>query len=207
MHTHTTTLARRALVAAAASLLVACGGDEDTAKLQASADSLLVPPPAPAPAPLTDASIVAILDQANVNDSAGGAMAVSKGTSKDVKDFGRQMMRDHSTLRKQGQDLAAKLGVSPQPPAVDSLDLMAKGSMDHMSSMPTGAEWDKMYISGEIAMHEAVLKTATAAQAAAQSQELKDLIAKAAPVIQGHLDKAKALNDKLNAPAAGTKSP
>ena len=203
MQTHTTTFARRAIVLAAASLLVACGGDEDTAKMQASADSLLVPPPA-APAPLTDANIVAILDQANVNDSAGGAMAVSKGTSKDVKDFGRQMMRDHSTLRKQGQDLAAKLGVTPQPPAVDSLDLMGKGSMDHMSSMPTGADWDKMYISGEVSMHEAVLRTATAAQAAAQSQELKDLIAKAAPVIQGHLDKAKALNDKLN---AGTKSP
>src|SRR5687768_4509469 len=191
MHTHTTTFARRAIVLAAASLLVACGGDEDTAKLQASADSLLATPSA-APAPLTDASIVAILDRANANDSAGGAMAAEKGTSKDVKDFGRQMMRDHATLRKQGQDLAAKLGVSPQPPAVDSLDLMAKGSMDHMASMPVGADWDKMYISGEIGVHEAVLRTATAALAAAQSQELKDLISKAAPVIQGHLDKAKA---------------
>ena len=38
-------------------------------------------------APLTDANIVALLDEANKADSAAGALAVTKATNKAVKDF------------------------------------------------------------------------------------------------------------------------
>ena len=65
---------------------------------------------------MTDANIVAILD-ANESDSAFGAMAVKKGKSADVKRFGRLMMGEHHALRVQGQQLAEKLNVTPQPSA------------------------------------------------------------------------------------------
>src|SRR5436309_2183126 len=42
-------------------------------------------------ATLTDANIVALLDAANANDSAAGSIAATKGTSADVKDFGKMM--------------------------------------------------------------------------------------------------------------------
>jgi hypothetical protein len=42
-----------------------------------------------------------------------------------------------------------------------------------------------------------MLQTATKALGAAQNQELKDLITKAAPVIQHHLDRALAIQKKL----------
>ena len=47
----------------------------------------------------TDANIVALLDEANMADSAAGAVAATKGTSSAVRDFGKMMMRDHHTLR------------------------------------------------------------------------------------------------------------
>jgi putative membrane protein len=151
-------------------------------------------PPAPA---LTDANIVYILDNANMLDSAGGAIAATKGTSADVRSFGKDMMRDHHALRKQGQDLAKKLGVTPEAPANDD----SKASYDKTMSLYNGAakgkDFDKAYIDNEVTYHKAVLETATAAMNAAQNAELKNLIQKAAPAIQAHLDHAQQIQSKM----------
>ena len=77
-------------------------------------------------AALTDANIVALLDEANMADSAAGALAATKATSKDVKDFAKLMMSEHHALRKQGQELAKKLNVTPAPPANDPLKPLAE---------------------------------------------------------------------------------
>jgi putative membrane protein len=69
--------------------------------------------------------------------------------------------------------------------------------MDSLKAMPKGKTWDKAHIDYEVTYHQAVLETATKALGAAQNQELKDLIQKAAPVIQKHLDRAKEIQQKL----------
>ncbi len=45
--------------------------------------------------------------------------------------------------------------------------------------------------------HTNLLQTATTAMAAAQNAELKNFIQKAAPSVQAHLDRAKAIQSKL----------
>ena len=146
---------------------------------------------------LNDANIVALLDEANAADSAAGTMAATKGTSASVKEFGKDMARDHHNLRTQGQDLAKKLNVTPQPPANDTLPKHASMMADSLGKQAKGAAWDKAYIDHEVAMHQAVLDLATAAQNQAQNAELKALITKAAPIIQGHLKNAQAIQAKL----------
>lgn len=153
---------------------------------------------ASAPA-LSDPNIVYILDQANAADSARGRLAETKGTSADVKNFGRLMVGEHHALRLQGQQLAKKLNVTPQAPPNDQSEAQAKTEMDSLNAMPKGAAWDKAYIDYEVNYHQQVLQTATKALDAAQNQQLKDLIKKAAPVIQKHLDRAKQIQQKLNA--------
>jgi putative membrane protein len=69
--------------------------------------------------------------------------------------------------------------------------------MDKLQSTPKGKDWDKAYIDYEVGYHKALLETATKALGAAQNQELKDLIKKAAPVIQHHYDRAEAIQKKL----------
>jgi len=150
-----------------------------------------------ASATLTDPNIVAILDQANAADSARGRLAETKGTSADVKNFGRLMVGEHHALRQQGQQLAKKLNVTPQPPPNDQSEAQAKTEMDSLNAMPKGKAWDKAYIDYEVNYHQQVLQTATKALDAAQNQELKDLIKKAAPVLQKHLDRAKEIQQKL----------
>lgn len=146
---------------------------------------------------LTDANIVYILDQANASDSARGRLAESKGTSADVKSFGRLMAGEHHALREQGQKLASKLGVTPQPPAGDQSEAQAGEEMSKLQAEPKGKGWDKSYIDYEVTYHQAVIETATKALDAAQNQELKDLIKQAAPVLQHHLDRAREIQKQL----------
>jgi putative membrane protein len=146
---------------------------------------------------LTDANIVYILDQANAADSARGRVAQTKATNAEVKSFGRLMVGEHHALRQQGQALAKKLNVTPERPASDQSEAQAKQEMDSLNALAKGKAWDKAYIDYEVGYHQAVLQTATKALDAAQNQELKDLIKKAAPVIQHHLDRAQAIQKKL----------
>lgn len=151
---------------------------------------------AAAPGALTDVNIVFILDQANAADSARGALAATKGTSADVRNFGKLMVGEHHALRQQGQDLAKKLNVTPAAPAGDMSEMQAKAELDSLNAMPKGKAWDKAYIDYEVTAHQQVLETAGKAKDAAQAPELKDLIGKASPVIQKHLDRAKEIQSK-----------
>jgi putative membrane protein len=146
---------------------------------------------------LSDANIVYLLDQANAMDSAGGSIASTKGTNSEVRDFGKRMMRDHHDLRKQGADLAAKLGVTPTPPANDTIPAHMDKMMSTLNGAAKGKDFDKAYIDGEVETHKAVLELATNAMNAAQNAELKNLIQKAAPAIQAHLDMAQSIQGKL----------
>lgn len=161
-----------------------------------AADTGMVAAPAPAPA-LTDANIVYILDHANELDSAGGAIAATKGTSADVRAFGKEMMRDHHKLRADGQALAKKLGVTPEAPANDDSQAQMDKTMSLYNGATKGKDFDKAYIDNEVTYHKAVLETATTAMSAAQNPELKNFIQKAAPAIQAHLDNAQSIQSKL----------
>ena len=152
---------------------------------------------APAAPALSDANIVAFLDGANVTDSAAGKIASTKGTSADVKSFGKLMVGEHHALRVAGLDFAKKQNITPEPPAGDNSKVEAAAYIKSLNDTPKGAAWDKSYIDHEVTVHEQVLKTATEAKTATQNADLKALIDKAAPVVQHHLDRAKEIQKKL----------
>jgi putative membrane protein len=151
---------------------------------------------------LSDANIVALLDEANIADSASGAYALGKATNPDVKAFAKLMMGEHHALRAQGQQLAKRLNVTPQPPANDPLKPAAASEMAALRAAPKGAQFDRTYIAQEIGMHKAVLDLAEKGHAAAQNEELKKLIEQAKPVIERHLDRAEEIQKKLGKPGA-----
>ena len=153
---------------------------------------------APAPAAnWTDANIVALLDEANMADSAAASIAATKGTSSEVREFARQMMRDHHQLRAQGAALAKKLNVTPAAPSDDPVMPMAQDETNTLNTTAKGKDFDKAYIDAEVKAHKAVLDLATKAAGQTQNTELKNLIQKAAPVIQSHLTKAEAIQKSL----------
>jgi putative membrane protein len=151
---------------------------------------------------LSDANIVALLDEANKADSAAGALARSKATNADVKAFAQLMITEHHLLRSKGQELATKLNLTPQPPANDPVQAAASAEMSALKAAPKGAQFDKTYIDQEVTIHKAVLDLAEQAHATTQNAELKQLIETAKPYLERHRDRAEALQKKLGKPTA-----
>jgi putative membrane protein len=194
---------RVATLAIAAFALAGCSKkdnsavDTTAASSTVSADTSTMTSSAPAAGTWTDANIVALLDEANAADSSAGAVAATKGTAAAVRDFGKRMMRDHHQLRAQGAALATKLNVTPAAPSDDPVAPAAQTEMNTLNSTAKGKDFDRAYIDAEVDAHKAVLGLATKAAGITQTAELKNLIQKAAPVIQGHLDKAEAIQKTL----------
>ena len=190
-----------ATIAIASLVLLACSKKEnyaDTTKIANTASDTSGTGGAPAGGGnWTDANIFALLDEANTADSAAGAVAVTKGTASAVRDFGRRMVRDHHQLRAQGEALAKKLKVTPAPPSDDPVMSASQKHMDNINATAKGKDFDKAYIDGEVEIHKSVLEIATKAASQTQNTELKNLIQKAAPVIQGHLDLAESVQKSL----------
>jgi len=207
-------IARRAAVAAGMLILVAgcksqrasdnaaMGSDTSSGAMTTGAADTSSMAAGAQPAALSDANIVALLDEANMADSALAAYAVTKATNPDVKSFAKLMMGEHHALRAQGQQLAKRLGVTPQMPADDPLKPAADAEMTALKAAAKGADFDRTYIEHEIGIHKAVLDLAGKAHDAAQNEELKKLIEQAGPVIQKHLDHAEEIQKKLGKPTA-----
>lgn len=178
----------------------ASAADTTTTGAVASTDTTAsAPPSTPAATKLTDANIVALLDEANKADSTAGAAASPKATSPGVKQFARLMMSEHHALRRTGQELAKKLNITPALPATDPLAPLAQQETTTLQSTPKGAQFDRAYIDQEVGVHQAVKDLLGQAKDAAENNQLKDLITKAQPVIQKHLDQAQALQKQLGA--------
>ncbi|MEX2110455.1 MAG: DUF4142 domain-containing protein [Gemmatimonadaceae bacterium] len=144
-----------------------------------------------------DANIFAVLDEVNVSDSAHGALAATKATSSAIRDYGRLMMRDHHGLRIQGEVLAKRLKITPTPPPNDNLPADAQKASDLLNATAKGKDFDKAYIDHEVENHKTVLEIATKAMSDAQSTELKNMIQKAAPTLQSHLDRAQSIQRSM----------
>ena len=189
----------------------ACQGrTENAGRDQSAAASAATPPDSGAPARtgaptpkggLGDSNIVALLDEANMADSAAGALALKKATNPDVKAFAKLMMAEHHAMRVAGQELAKQLGVTPKLPERDPLAGYTRNEMDALKKTAKGAEFDRTYIDHEVSIHQAVLDFANQARVTTQTAELRGLIEKAVPVVKKHLDQAQEIQKKLG-PAA-----
>jgi putative membrane protein len=146
---------------------------------------------------LSDANIMALLDEANKADSTAGAAAAAKATSPEVKAFAKEMMVDHHKLREAGAKLAKRLSITPEPPANDPLAPAAQDESNVLQSTPKGAEFDRVYIEKEVSVHQAVKDLLDQAHRATQNKDIQKLIETATPIIGQHLEHAQRLQKKL----------
>ncbi|HUR93028.1 MAG TPA: DUF4142 domain-containing protein [Gemmatimonadales bacterium] len=147
---------------------------------------------------MTDANIMALLDEANKADSSSGALAATKGTSPDVKAYGKLMMKDHHKMRVEGTQLAQKQKIDPSPPANDPVATMAREEATALQSAQKGADFDRTYIEQTIAGHQSVLDLLERSAGSTTNPQIKALIEKARPEVQEHLTKAQAIQQKLS---------
>ena len=170
-------------------------------QLSSSQRRYCLPPRRPAGqrnnAALDDPAIVAIFDAANTADIETGALAAKKGSTKEIREFGEMLMRDHKAVRQQGRDLAAKLGVTPTPPADDAGAKAHAQAMKDLASK-SGRAFDRAFLAHEVAFHKAVLDAVTTTLLPAiQNADLKNLVVKVAPAFQAHMLAADNMGKKL----------
>lgn len=160
------------------------------------------PPPAPAAGAalrqaLDDPTIVAIFDAANTADIETGRLAAERGRSKQVRDFGAMLARDHQQVRQQGRDLARKLGVTPTPPKDDP------GARDHAAAMKRlralkGEAFDRAFLAHEVAFHKGVIDAVQQTLLPAiRNAEVRALVVKVAPAFEAHMLAARNLEQRL----------
>lgn len=147
---------------------------------------------------LDDPTIVAIFDAANTWDIQTGELAAKNGSTKEIRDFGAMLARDHKNVRQQGRDLAKKLGVTPTPPKDFAMTKDHEAAMKKLESLK-GKEFDKAFLQHEVAYHKAVIEAVTTTLLPAlQNAEVKDLVTKVAPAFKAHEDAAQNVLNKIS---------
>lgn len=190
--------------AVALALTAACGdsagdGQASTADTSAAAaPAAEAAAPAPAAPAVTDPQIAAIVVAANDVDIRAGELARERSTSAGVKAFAERMITDHTGVNKAASDLVGRLGVTPEPNAT-SQKLTSDGEQARAALQGlSGAAFDRAYVDGEVAYHQAVLDAIDQTLIpSAGNAELKALLEQTRPAVAAHLDHARQLQGTL----------
>jgi len=143
---------------------------------------------------LTDSQITTVLMAVNNAEVSQGKLAQKTAKSKDVVQFAKQMVTEHSAALKDVKNLNARLKVKEQSSATrDQLDAAAKASDSRLKGKK-GTDFEKTYIDEQVTMHQTVLDTIDTQLAPnAKTEELKTLLTKMRTTVASHLDHAKQL--------------
>lgn len=117
-----------------------------------------------------------------------GKIAQTRARSADVKAFGKLMVTHHTAMSNELKPLITAAGKTP--PA--GLDERRKGMIDNLNAA-SPADFDKVYLSQQEAAHNEALDLMKGYAERGDDAGLKAGAGKAAPKVQEHLDKVKAL--------------
>lgn len=111
-----------------------------------------------------------------------GQMAEDKGASDAVKDFGKQMVKDHSEANSELKEVAGKMNVM----VPDKLDAKHQAMVEKMSAM-SGAAFDTAYVNGMVKAHKEDIALFEQADKTVKNDDLKKFIEKTVPIMKEHL--------------------
>jgi len=148
---------------------------------------------------MSDANIMSVISMSNANEIGTSKLAQTKATNADVKSFANDMVKDHTAMQGDADRLAKQLNITPEPPTGvgDDMKNMAMAMSDSLKAATKGSTFDSQYINGQVHAHQMTLDQLQQFQASTQNAQLKDLITKAIPKVQQHLDRAKQLQSSV----------
>jgi len=148
---------------------------------------LLSSPAMSAAAKLTDPQIAHIAYTAGEIDIKAAQQALKKTHNKEVRQFAKDMVRDHTAVNKKALALVKKLKVKPENnPTSRALSKQASEKRAELSKLK-GAAFDKAYIDNEVAYHKTVDNALeTQLIPSASNPELKSLLQTGLKIFEGH---------------------
>ena len=146
----------------------------------------------------TDPQIAHIAYTAGVIDIDAAKLALQKTSNSEIKTFAESMVKDHQAVNDQALALVKKLDVTPENN--DTSKALAKAAETKKSELEglSGAEFDKAYITNEVAFHDQVLGALnTVLIPSTQNAELKNLLETGYKLFQGHKMHAERVASEL----------
>ncbi|HXA52275.1 MAG TPA: DUF4142 domain-containing protein [Candidatus Acidoferrum sp.] len=116
-----------------------------------------------------------------------GNLAQQNGSSDVVKQFGKQMVEDHTMINGELQTQATSKGV----PVPSALDAKSQATKDRLSKL-TGADFDRAYMQEMVTDHQQDIAEFRRESARATDPDVKALAAKTLPTLENHLKMARA---------------
>jgi putative membrane protein len=142
------------------------------------------------------------LAQGDRAEVAAGKLALKKGGSLEVKQYGEHMVREHTQMLQNGSQLAKAKGIKA-PGGADAKHQAALKKLEKLS----GAAFDKAYIAQMVQDHQEMLSLAQKTAQGAKDADLKKHATQGLPHIQQHLEKAQELQASLGGASAGSSTP
>jgi len=139
-------------------------------------------------------------DQQFVNAAASGGihevelgkLASTKAKNEAVKQFGKLMVDDHSKANEELKKAAKTAGLT----VPTKMDDKHQKEFDRFRDY-TGQNFDRDYVNHMVDDHKSDVAEFTRASKEAKNPAIKDFATKTLPVIQGHLEKVKKLQDQV----------
>jgi putative membrane protein len=140
-----------------------------------------------------DSKIIFQMAASNLLEIRLGNAAQQKATSPAVKQFGQQMVTEHTNMHNQLTTLVSKSGTFK--PAMGKENEEEVQRLEKLS----GAEFDRAYMSSMIQHHQEDVAFLQSQSQAARSAEARQLIASGLPVLQQHLNLAIQVGSQVGA--------
>jgi putative membrane protein len=135
-----------------------------------------------------DFSFAETATAAGIHEVAEGKLAVSQGSTDEIKKFGQKMIDDHSAANDELAAILKSKGVTV-PMQETKGQIMDTDKLGKYQ----GADFDKEYIKLALADHKQAVKLFTKESQNGDDADLKAFAAKTLPILQGHLDMVKAM--------------
>jgi predicted outer membrane protein len=149
---------------------------------------------------LTDSQVLMKLHHINKEEIEVGQIAQKNGGTRDVKDFGATLVRDHTQADQDVTALASKVNVDLEAKKADAKhqekQQVMQNKIDQLKKT-SGKDFDRAFAQMMVNGHRQAIEMVKDARGTVQSVELKSLLEKLLPTLQKHEDIANDILNKL----------
>jgi putative membrane protein len=149
----------------------------------------------------TTTDVLSQMHEADQTEIEVGKLAATKGSTPEVKSYGKKLMEDHSAADRKVEALARNEGIELSPPTAPSAVLQKKqnhdGAVKEMLANVSGDTFDRDFLEAMAKDHQETIEDLTTAMNSTSDPQLKALIAEMLPKLKEH----KEMADKLLAAA------
>jgi putative membrane protein len=137
---------------------------------------------------LSDRQFLLNAAQGGMTEVELGKLAQEKGSSADVKEFGSQMVTDHSKANDELKSVAEKKGIT----VPDALDAKHQAMVDHFKHL-SGTAFDRAYIHAMVRDHQKDVALFREAASDAEDPDVKAFAENTLTVVEAHLAHIKSI--------------